>query len=279
MLKIIQPIDSEIQESNLKLSTNRKFGNLKNLTKAIAAAASIPIAGIIAMSGAGSAFALSCPAGYVTAVAANGAQFCSPTGTGGVAGGGTATIGNGASTVPGQAAPIVGGGTTAPQLPPAYNPPPAYVPQAPAAPAQQAAQRPAAPAPAQVQAPVAPAGQVEAPASNAEAPSIPQEAPAAVTPETGISPEPSKAVTDTPSTVASSAPVNNTASIAPSSFPTAEATKAPVAVTQAASVSPLNLSLTAGAGLVAFLLLAMTIAGHISFAKVNSKELDNSENS
>ena len=263
---------------------------MKTLTRTIAAIASVPIAGIIAMSGAGSAFALSCPAGYVTAVAANGAQFCSPTGTGGVTGGGTIVGGGGGgSYTPGTTAPIVSGGNTAPVAPapaPVYNPPPAYVAPAPApAPVQAPAPVALAPAPAPVPArqAVAPA----APANSAEPPSGASEIPAAVSPDTVPVSEPSKETVETPSATPSthpspaesSAPVNTASAIPSSSVktPAPEVSETPVALTQASSASRLNFSVTAGAGLVAFLLLTMTVASRISFARADSNKIDDSE--
>ncbi|MCW2763828.1 MAG: hypothetical protein JWR85_4029 [Marmoricola sp.] len=264
---------------------------MKTLTKALAAVASLPIAGIIALSGAGSAFAITCPAGSAPAVAGNGAEFCAPRSDGGVAGGGTATIGNGASTVPGQAGAIVSGGSGAPRMPPAYNPPPAYIAPAPAAPAPRPAAPAPAPAPAQVQAPIAPARQAEAPVNNVEPPPVPQEVPAV--PVTGVASEPTKDVADTsaetptptptahPSAVESSVPMNTPAppSSSPETHP-AEVATAPDSLTQAASASPLNSSaVTIGAGLIALLLLATAAVGRISFAKAGSKEHNDSETS
>lgn len=253
---------------------------MKTLTRTIAAIASVPIAGIIAFTGASSAFAISCPAGYVSAVAGNGAEFCSPTGTGGVGGGGSTTIGGGGSTVPGQAGTIVGGGNTAPVAPapaPVYNPPPAYV----------------APAPAPAPAPV-PARQVAAPAAPAnsvEPPSGSSEIPAAVTLDTAPVSEPSKPAVETPSetpsaapsahpsSAESSAPVNTASAIPSSSVetPAPEVSVTPVVLSQASSASPLNFSVTAGAGLIAFILLAMTVAGRISFARAGANKINDSE--
>jgi hypothetical protein len=48
------------------------------MDKAIAAIAAIPVAGIIALTGAGAASAITCGPGFVPGVAANGAPFCSP---------------------------------------------------------------------------------------------------------------------------------------------------------------------------------------------------------
>jgi hypothetical protein len=116
------------------------------MDKAIAAIAAIPVAGIIALTGAGAASAIVCGPGTVPAVAGNGAEFCVVNSTGGNAGsGGSVSIGSGASTVPGQAGGIVSGsgGGIPGYEPPAYTPPaPVYVPPAPVyvapAPAYQA---------------------------------------------------------------------------------------------------------------------------------------------
>ncbi|MET4144110.1 hypothetical protein [Arthrobacter sp. UYCo732] len=91
---------------------------------------------------AGPANAITCPAGYVPSVAGNGADFCSPTGTGGVGGGGSVGTAPGTVTTPGQAGPVNGGG-----MGPAPAPLPRYVP-APAAPYVPPIQAPAPAAPA-----------------------------------------------------------------------------------------------------------------------------------
>lgn len=269
-----------------KTPNNRKPTKLKTLTRVVAATVALPIAGIIALSGAGSAFAITCPSGYVPAVAGNGAEFCSPLGDGGVGGGGTGYVGgNGGSTVPGQAPPVVsGGGYTPPQPPPAYIPPPANVAPAPAP--APVAPRPVAPAPVPavvapaIPAPAAPAGQAVAPANNSvEPPSAPQEAPV-------TAPEPSKPAAPSsetpkvsPSVVASSAPLK-TESAEPSSSPTSSPTETQAAISgaQTASVSPLNISgITLGAGLIAVVLLGIAMVTRLSFSKAGKKVTTESE--
>lgn len=92
---------------------------MKTLTKAIAIIGALPIAGIIALTGAGSAFATACPSGQ-TPTTINNTQVCIPNSDGGTAGGGSVSVGGGASTVPGQAGGIVSGGG---YKPPAYHAP------------------------------------------------------------------------------------------------------------------------------------------------------------
>lgn len=256
-----------------KTPNNRKPKKLKTLTRVVAATAALPIAGIIALSGAGSAFAFSCAPGY-TATVINHTDVCVPNSDGGVGGGGTGYVGgNGGSTVPGQAPPIVSGNNNIPTLPPApapAAPAPAPVAPRPVAPAPApVAPRPVAPAPSP--APAAPAGQAVAPANNSVEP--PSEVPV-------TAPEPSKPAepnsdtpTASPSAVASSVPLN-TESAAPSSSPTSSPTETQTAIsaTQTASSSPLDISgVTLGAGLIAVVLLGITMANRLSFSKAGKK--------
>lgn len=252
---------------------------MKTLTKAIAGVASLPIAGIIALSCAGSAFAITCPAGSSPAVASNGAELCVPRNDGGVGDSGGATFGNGSSTVTGQAPSVVSGNKNSPQPPPAYHPPPANVAPAPApvAPAP-VVPRPVVPAPAPVaitpQIPVPAAGQAVVPVqNNVESPSAPQEIPA-TEPEPAKPAEPaSESPTASPSSVASSGPVK-TGDAMPSPSPTSSPVepKTAISVTPASSVSPVNVSgITLGAGLTVFVLLGIAVANRLSFAKAGEK--------
>lgn len=248
---------------------------------------SIPIAGIVALTGAGAAFAITCPVGQHWNDMGGGSGFCSPNASGGGTGG-NGTVNLGGSNAPAPQEPVFN--APAPYKPPVYAPAPTPASKVPApAPAPAyVAPKPAyvapvpAPAPAQVPAP-APARQAVAPVNNVEAPSAPQETPAA--PSTTAESEPSKDAsaipTANPLPSASSTPVN-TSNATPSSFPEnpsqPEIAKDSATLTQAASTSPLNTStVTIGAGLIAFLLLAKAAVGRISFAKAGSKELDNSD--
>lgn len=94
----------------------------KFFAKALGVAITLPVSGLIILGGAAAANALTCHAGYVPAIAGNGAEVCSPRNDGGVSGGGTAATGNGSSTSPGQAAPVVGDTAGVPALPPVATP-------------------------------------------------------------------------------------------------------------------------------------------------------------
>lgn len=149
---------------------------MKALTKIAATVAAIPVAGLIALTSAGAAQALTCDPGYVP-VTFNGIQSCSPTGTGGTGGEGNVSTGTGGSTTPGQAGGIVNGGSgggpipgyvapapapiyVAPQPAPAPAPAPAYK-----VPTQQTPVK--IPEPAQNSIPVAPSVPDPIPAGNA----------------------------------------------------------------------------------------------------------------
>lgn len=188
---------------------------MKSVSKIAAVFASIPVAGLIALSGAGAVHALTCAPGYVP-VTFNGIQSCSPTGTGGVGGGGSGTVGGGGgSTVPGQAPGIVNPGMGAP---------PAPLPQVPAP--APAIKIPAAPAPAPVPAQRAPVQQAPAPVRN-YTPALPAQTPVQGAPAIPAAPAENagteeKAVTE----------------VAPAEETPAPAAEATIAATPTASASP-----------------------------------------
>lgn len=131
---------------------------MKIVTKAIAVVASAPIAGLIILSGAGAANAITCGPGYTESIV-NNTPICVPNSDGGVGGGGTGTIGNGGSTAPGQAVPIAPPVQQAPPAPaPAPAPPVAVPPPAAPAPAPNYAPSPS------LQLPAAPTDSVDVPA-------------------------------------------------------------------------------------------------------------------
>lgn len=135
---------------------------MKALNRGLAAIAVIPVAGLIALSGAGVANAITCGPGYTEAVAGNGAHFCAARNDGGVGDSGVpGSVGSGGSTTVGQA-PAVTGGNGGGYAPPAQAPAPAPVTRSVApAPVQQAPSVPIpAPAPNHIQAPI----QIPAPA-------------------------------------------------------------------------------------------------------------------
>lgn len=137
---------------------------MKAFHKVAAALATVPVAGVIALSGAGVASAAPCPVGQHWNEMGGGSGFCSPDASGGGTGG-SITTDLGGTNAPAPQAPAM-------PAPPAYKPP-VYAP----APVQQ----PAKVVPAQ-QAPVRiPAAPVQAPAPAQKAP-----VPAQVTRERNI---------------------------------------------------------------------------------------------
>jgi hypothetical protein len=207
-------------------------GHILNITlpvrasRTAAALGTVLAAAALALGAAGPAQALTCGPGSVVAVAGNGAEFCSPTGTGGVTGGGGVSTGNGGSTVPGQAAPIAGGSgggapvfvpAPAPYVPPVQAPAPVYAPApAPAynpgpAPVQNPGPNSYTPAQGQPVKGVAPAENPVIDGVPAEAPvaeATPTETPAAVAPSETPSVRPS--ATQSPSATPSAQPIQGT---------------------------------------------------------------------
>lgn len=260
---------------------------MKTITKAIAALSAIPVAGIIALTGAGSAFAMTCAPGY-DPVTFNGVQVCSPRGDGGVAGGGTATVGNGASTVPGQAQPVVGGGYKPPAYAPSapYNPPPAYVPTVPAPVVRVPV--PVAPAPAQiVPAPAAPAPVIaarntanEAPVQNATggdaapATTVPKKEEPSTSASASASSKPKPSAVVIPSV--SATPVASSPAVSEASTPTKS--PAELSAEKTSTSSPVNLSVLVSAALIAVLLIGMAMFNRFSFMRKLKGSNPGSEN-
>lgn len=117
---------------------------MKAFHKVAAALATLPVAGVIALTGAGIASAATCPAGQHWNEMGGGSGFCSPDASGGGTGG-NGSVDLGGTNTPAPQAPVFN--QPAPYKPPVYGPAP--VPVQPA-PVRQA------PAPVQNYVPVAP---------------------------------------------------------------------------------------------------------------------------
>lgn len=97
---------------------------MKAFRKVAAVLATIPVAGMIALTGAGIASAATCPAGQHWNEMGGGSGFCSPDASGGGTGGNGTFIGNGTNT-PAPQAPVFN--QPAPYKPPVYGSAPAPV--------------------------------------------------------------------------------------------------------------------------------------------------------
>lgn len=117
---------------------------MKGFHKIAATLAALPVAGVIALTGAGIASAATCPAGQHWNEMGGGSGFCSPDASGGGTGG-NGSVDLGGTNTPAPQAPVFN--QPAPYKPPVYGPAPAPVQQAPVR---------QAPAPVQNYVPVAP---------------------------------------------------------------------------------------------------------------------------
>lgn len=124
---------------------------MKAFHKVAAALATLPVAGVIALTGAGIASAATCPAGQHWNEMGGGSGFCSPNASGGGTGG-NGSVDLGGTNTPAPQTPVFN--QPAPYKPPVYGPAPVPVYSKPD-PVQQAPIR-QAPAPVQNYAPVAP---------------------------------------------------------------------------------------------------------------------------